>query len=142
MERERLTLDNIKKSPAVQEHVFRVSDFLTEEEQEKLQEANARGGKIQKPFDEVDAFAAELMARFGWEAYQAWRTGEFDGEKAFRFVAAERARQKRELLPLEVIIVGAVAGANHPTKHKTTPSGLKQAIGIIKKETKLAKGAQ
>lgn len=139
---ETLTLNDIRERPAIkQDRVFRASDFLTKDEVKELAEVNAQGKKITRPYDEVDAFAAELLARFGWEAYQAWLNGDFNPEKAMRFVAAERARQKYELLPLETIIVSAVAGANHPTKHKSTPKGLKQAIKIIKTETKQAKGA-
>lgn len=140
---ENLTLNDIRKRPVMkQEHEFRASDFLTEEEKQELREVNARGRNINRPFDEVDSFCAELMARFGWEAYKAWLDGEFNPEKAMRFVAAERARQKREMLPLEAIIVNSVAGANHPTKHKSAPKGLKQAQKIIKLEIKEAKGIQ
>lgn len=139
---EALTLNDIRERPVIkQDRVFRASDFLTKDEVKELAEVNAQGKKINRPYDEVDAFAAELLARFGWDAYQAWLDGDFNPEKAMRFVAAERARQKYELLPLENIIVSAVAGANHPTKHKSTPKGLKQAIKIIKTETKQAKGA-
>ena len=138
---ETLTLDNIKQRPSLTEgREFRASDFLTEDEQQELREVNARGRNIRRPFDEVDSFAAEIMARFGWDAYQAWLDGRFNPEKAMRFIAAERARQKREMLPLEAIILNAMAGANHPTKHKSTPKGLKQAVKIMKSETKQAKG--
>ena len=140
---EALTLNDIRKRPALtQDREFRASDFLTETEQKELREANARGRVVNRPFDEVDSFCAELMARFGWEAYQAWLDGRFEPEKAMRFVAAERARQKREMLPLEAIFVNAVAGAKHPTRSKGAPKGLKQAQKIIKLEVKQAKGIQ
>lgn len=140
---ENLTLNDIRKRPVFkQDRAFRASDFLTDDEKQELREVNARGRKIRRPFDEVDSFCAELLARFGWGAYEAWLDGRFDPEKAMRFVAAERARNKREILPLEAIIVNAVAGANHPTKHKSAPKGLKQAQKIIKLEVKEAKGIQ
>lgn len=140
---EKLTLNDIRERPVIkQDREFRASDFLTEEEQQELREVNARGRVIKRPYDEVDAFCAELLARFGWDAYQAWQNGEFNAEKAMRFMASERARQKREMLPLESIIVNAVAGANHPTKHKSAPKGLKNAQKIIKSEIKQAKGIQ
>lgn len=143
MEHEKLTLNDIRERPVIkQDREFRASDFLTEDEQEELREVNARGRAIERPYDEVDSYCAELLARFGWDAYQAWLDGRFDPEKAMRFMAAERARQKREMLPLEAIILSSVAGANHPTKNKGTPKGLKQAQKIIKSETKQAKGIQ
>lgn len=143
MKHEKLTLNDIRKRPVFkQDREFRASDFLTEEEKEELREVNARGKNINRPFDDVDSFCAELMARFGWNAYKAWLDGDFDPEKAMRFVAAERARQKREMLPLEAIIINSVAGANHPTKHKSAPKGLKQAQTIIQSEIKQAKGIQ
>lgn len=140
---ENLTLNDIKERPVLkQDKEFRASDFLTDEEKEELREVNFRGKKINRPFDEIDSFCAELLARFGWEAYQAWLDGRFEQKKAFRFIAAERARQKREMLPLEAIIITSVAGANHPTKNRSTPKGLKQAQKIIKSETKQAKGIE
>lgn len=143
MEHEKLTLNDIRKRPVVkQDREFRASDFLTEDEQDELREVNIRGRNIERPFDEVDSFCAELMARFGWDAYKAWLEGDFPPEKAMRFVAAERARQKRDMLPLEAIILSSVAGANHPTKNKSAPKGLKHAQNIIKAETKQAKGIQ
>lgn len=140
---EPLTLNDIRERPVIsQDKVFHASDFLTEEEKKELREANARGRSYKRPFNEVDSFCAELLARFGWEAYKSWLNGEFDPEKAMRFVAAERAREKREKLPLEALIVNAVAGANHPTKHHSMPKGLKNAQNIIKLEIKQAKGIQ
>lgn len=136
-------MNEIKQRPVVkQDRVHRASDFLTNEELKELREVNAQGKTVRKPYDEVDAYCAELLARFGWEAYQAWLHGDFDPEKAMRFIAAERARQKRDILPFETIVVSSVAGANHPNKHKTAPKGLKQAIRLIKLETKQAKGIQ
>ena len=125
-----------------QDREFRASDFLTDDEKRELRKVNARGRTVKRPFDEVDSFCAELLARFGWDAYQAWLNGDFEQDKAMRFVAAERARQKREVLPLESIIISSVAGANHPTEHRGTPRGLKQAQKIIKSEVKQAKGIQ
>lgn len=140
---ENLTLNDVRERPVIkQDRVFRASDFLTEDEKQELRDVNARGRNYKRPFDDVDSFCAELLARFGWDAYNAWLNGEFDPEKAMRFVAAERARQKREILPLESLIVSAVAGANHPTKHKSVPKGLKHAQKIIKTELKEAKGIQ
>lgn len=139
---EKLTLKSIKNSPKLAEQNFRPSDFLTEKEIDELHEANARGGKIIKPYDEVDAFEAEILARFGWQTYQAYLDGTMDIEQLAKYLAAERARACAERYNLECIIVSAVAGANHPKKHGGAPKSLKQAIDIVKTEYKRAKGAQ
>ena len=97
MAAEKPTLKSIKSSPKLAEQHFRPSDFLTKQQQDELREANARGRTIMRPYDEVDAFAAEILARFGWQAYKAWQMGEFSQEKALRFIAAERARDAMRL---------------------------------------------
>ena len=139
---DRPTLKSIKNSPKMAERNYRPSDFLTDDEVEQLHESNARGGKILKPYDEVDAFEAEILARFGWEAFQAYQTGEISVEQLARYIAAERARATAERYNLECIIINSVAGANRPKKHGGTPKGLKNAIDIVKSEYKRAKGAQ
>lgn len=139
---EKPTLKSIKDSPKMAEQNFRPSDFLTDKEMEELHEANARGGKIIKPYDEIDAFEAEILARFGWETYQAYLEGSMNIELLAKYLAAERARATAERYNLECIIVSAVAGANHPKKHGGAPKSLKQAIDIVKAEYKHAKGAQ
>lgn len=139
---DRPTLKSIKSSPKMAEQHYRPSDFLTEKQMEKLHESNARGGKIVRPYDDVDAFEAEILARFGWEAFQAYLSGAIDIEQMAKYLAAERARATAERYNIEAIIVGAVAGANHPRKSGGAPKGLRQAIEIVKAEYKRAKGAQ
>lgn len=139
---ERLTLNNIKKSPKVTERVFRASDYLSQQELDEIHASNARGKKVQRPFDEVDAFSAELLSRFGWDAYQAWLEGRFEMTKALRFIAAERARDKQQLVHLEALILASVAGANNADKHGHAPKSLKRAQDILNKEVKQAQGAQ
>lgn len=137
-----LTLEKVKQSPKIGEEHVRASDFLTKDEIDELHKVNARGRKIVRPYDEVDAFSAEVLARFGWHAYKAWKDGEISTDKMFRFIASERARTTAENLPVQMTIVGAMAGANHPTKSKSAPKSLKNAIKFIKEQQKLAKGAQ
>ena len=140
MMKHELTLAEVKKSPKVGEQVVRASDFLSEEQIEELHEVNRRGKTIVRPYDEIDAFAAELLARFGWETYKAWQNGEFSHEKALRFIAAERARKVAEGLPMQITLVNAVAGSNHPTKSGHAPQSLKNASRLLKEQQKQAKG--
>ena len=116
------------------ERVSRVSDFLTDEEKDKLRKANARGKKDTKPYDAIDAYTAEILGRFGYDTYLAWQSGVFPADKMNRMLAAERVREKSRLLTLEAIIISACAGANHPTKSGHSPKSLKTAINIFKKE--------
>lgn len=129
------TLAEARQKLANRELHFRASDFLSDEEKAKLREINTKR-EDSKPYDEVDAFAAELLARFGWQAYQAWHHGEFEHERALKFIAAERARDEKKLIPLESVILLSMAGANHPGKNGKPPKSLASAQQIIKQQTK------
>ena len=142
MAAEKTTLKSIKSSPKMAEQHYRPSDFLSQSDIDELHEANARGGKISKPYDEIDAFEAEILARFGWQTYRAYLSGEADIEQLAKYIAAERARDAQNRYNLECIIVSSVAGANRPRKHGGAPQSLKKAIDIVKAEYKRAKGAQ
>ena len=136
-----LTLNEVKKTAKKQEVVYRVQDFLSNKEIAKLRAVQAeRSAKKHRGFDAVDAISAEILARFGWEAWQAWQNGQIPVKKMNKLLLAERARQRREIIGLESIIVASMAGANNPTKGGHAPKSLKSAIRILKSEEKLAKG--
>ncbi len=139
--RANLTLDTIKNSANSQAKIFRASDFLTKKELDELHESNARGKRIRKPYSSIDAIEAEILARFGWEAYKAWADFEISNAQMIKWLAAERARDRAHLLPLEVVITASVAGANHPHRGKA-PKSLKQAIKVVKEEARRAQGDQ
>lgn len=136
-----LTLQNIKKSAEQTVNVVRVSDFLSDKKKKELRLAQeARYIRKRRRYDDVDAYSAEILARFGYDAWQAWNAKLLKPEKMLRFVLAERARDKQKLLGLESLIVSALAGANNPTKGGHPPKSLKNAIRILKREEALAKG--
>lgn len=133
MAHETNTLEQIKAEVLPNaEQSFRASDFLSDEEQAELQEVNYKGKKSSRIYDSVDAFEAELLARFGWDAFQAWLKGDFDMEQAAKFMAAERAREKRALEPLASIILAANAGANNGDKNGHAPKSLRIAQDLVK----------
>ena len=129
MAAEKPTLKSIKSSPKLAEQHFRPSDFLTKQQQDELREANARGRTIMRPYDEVDAFAAEILARFGWQAYKAWQMGEFSRDAGRSF-------------EIEQVIYAATLGANNPTKGGKLPKSAKKTAEILNEHLKKAKGAQ
>lgn len=136
-----LTLENVKKSEKMTTNVVRVSDFLSKEKKIELKLAQeARSMQKRRGFDDVDAYSAEILGRFGYNAWQAWLAGQIKGEKMARMVLAERSRAKRELLGLESLILAAVSGANNPTKSGHAPSSLRNAVKILKSEERQAKG--
>jgi len=130
-----LTLENVKTK--VREH--RASDFLTDEQIEKVKISNKKG-KRAKGFNNIDAYIAEIIARFGFEAYRSWKCGEIENEQMTKYIMAERAREAGNRLRLENIVVASVAGANHPTKQGHAPRTLKMAVKMLKNEEKIAKG--
>lgn len=132
-----LKLENVKETAKVK--VSRASDFLTDEQIEEVHKSNARGAKKTK-FSTVDAYIAEILARFGYETYVAWKFGEISEDNMLHFIQAERAREAQNRLMLENIIVASVAGANQPTKNGHAPKTLATAIKMLKTEQKIAEG--
>lgn len=137
-----LTLGKVRRSAKTTEQVYRVSDFLSNDQKIEIAKYRERkaleGGS--RGFDDVDAYSAEIMARFGYSAWQAWQCGQIKAEKMAKMVLAERARAKKELIGLEALIIAVNAGANNPTKNGHAPKSLKNAIKIFKSEQKEAKG--
>ena len=134
-----ITLKSAKEQANVKIH--RASDFLTREQMDEIHESNAKGRK-KAGFDAIDAYIAEIIARFGYDTYIAWKAGEINQEQMIKYIEAERAREVGSSLALKSIIISSVAGANQPTKSGHTPKSLKTAINILKKEQNLAKGAK
>lgn len=139
MTKPELTLENVRETAKVK--TFRASDFLTDEQMDEVKEANLKGKK-KAGFDEVDAYIAEILARFGYDTYVAWKFGEISEQNMIKYVQAERARDALNRLTLENIIVASVAGANQPTKNGHAPKSLKTAIKLLEKEQNLAKGGR
>lgn len=137
-----LNLRTVKNSlPAGGGSVTRVSDFMTSEEQKEIQRNNffAKSPKARK-FDEIDALAGEILARFGWEAYIAWQVGEMDTERMVRLLCAERAREAASRLNLEAVIMAMVGSCVQRQKGQPVPKGVKLAQKIYNDEVKIAKG--
>ena len=137
MTKPELTLKKAKETAAKRE--FRASDFLTQEQLDEVHLSNAKGKKTTS-FDEVDAYIAEILGRFGYDTYVAWKIGEIKEEQMVKYIEAERAREVRSRLMLENIIVASMAGANNPTKSGQPPKSLKTAVKMLKSEENKAKG--
>ena len=132
-----ISLDKAKKI-ASDKRNFRASDFLTEDEQKEVRKNNAKGKE--SLFNPIDAFVAEILSRFGYDTYMAWKAGDIPTERMQKYILAERARDSQILFPLENIIVARVAGANNPTRGGHTPKSLQMAIKILKQEQEKANG--
>lgn len=133
-----ITLKQAKEQVKVRNH--RVSDFLSGEQMSEIHANNAKVSEKRRKFNQVDVFIAEILSRFGWQVYQAWKSELISQDQIVRYIEAERARDARERLRLENLIVAAVAGANHPTKNGSAPKTLKAAFEILKNDSKEAKG--
>lgn len=134
-----LRLNEVKETAKVK--VSRASDFLTKDEMDEVHRSNFQSRKVAK-FNSVDAYIAEILARFGYDTYVAWKFGELSEENMVRFIEAERAREAQNRLRIENIIVASISGANNPTKSGHAPKSLKAAIKMLKNEEKLAKGGE
>lgn len=133
-----LTLEAVKKSQkAAPVHVSRLSDFVSSEKIEELHANNAKGSPKAKKFDAVDSYVAEIMARFGYEAYQAWKTGIISDYRMRRLIWAERAREAALLNNIETVMtLGSIAGATS----KKSKEPINRAIQQIKNNEKVMKG--
>lgn len=134
-----LTLNKVKNAAKVKN--FRASDFLTDDEMEEVHKSNAQGKK-NSSFDMVDAYIAEIIARFGYSVYLAWKNGEISEKHMAKYVLAERARDAQYRLKLENIIIACVSGANRPTKTGHAPKSLRAALKMLKREEKIAEGGK
>lgn len=135
-----LTLSKIRQSPKLMGKTFRVSDFRTNEEKEKHIKQKAKRKPKKKRFNEVDSYIAEMIARFGYDAYKAWNRGEIDDRKMTAMIYAERAREKQYILPLETIVAQLVKDCIRRNKKEKKPTGPKEAAKILKAEIKIAMG--
>lgn len=126
-----LTLAEIRKSTKLNNQAFRVADFASEEELAQLREAKNK--KRQAPYDNIDALSAEIMARFGYDAWKDWQDGKIEMDEMMRFVAAERARDNVLLYDLENLITVLAKSLYKRRKREKIPKGFKVAEKIIKR---------
>lgn len=139
-----LTLDNVKQSAKLAGgRVYQASDFMTKEEQLELQKRHytARSSRP-KRFDQVDALAAEILARFGWEAYKAWQREELATERVVAYLLAERARERANKVNLEAILLSMIGACVQKPKNGGIPRGVRNAYRIYKEEVEIAKGVK
>lgn len=132
-----MTLAQVKKNdlPKAGQY-FRASDFLSDQEKEELHAANAKGKESEKIYDSVDAYEAEMLARFGFQTYKAWLNGEIDEALMAKMIAAERDRERAQIGAIMAMIYGSAAGANNGDKNGHAPKTLRIAHEILTKYTK------
>lgn len=134
-----LTLTNIRKSPKMGRQA-RAADFLSEEDLQELKAVNQRGKKSKPLFTETDAQIAEMIARFGYDAYKAWLADEITDRKMAAMLNAERARERAMWIPLESIVANMVSACIKRHKGEKAPKGPKIAQKILKADIKAAEG--
>ena len=135
-----LTLDKVREV-ATKPRSFRASDFLSEDDNFELKLAAAIGKPKKRNFDEVDAYQAEILSRFGWEAYQAWLKGDIPEQQMVKWVEAERVRDLKKVHSLKQIIVATCYGANNADKNGRYPKSARLAVRILNSETKQINGS-
>lgn len=134
-----LTLNDIRNLPKVK--VFQASELLTKEQKAKRAQKRQVRPRKRRPFDDVDAYIAEIIARFGYETYRAWKRDEIDDVKMNRLILAERARERQNWLPIEVLLQNLIhSGIPVLMMKKPNPKGGKRVQKILKDEVKMAKG--
>lgn len=139
-----LTLKEVQASLQLKRRTAGVSDFLTEDEKRDLQGIRQKNKRRQRrkkaKFDKVDAYIAEIIARFGYDAYCAWNNDEIDDQKMLRLLEAERARERSAWLPIEGLLRALIQGGVPTYKPKKSPKIRKEVPKILQDEVKRAKG--
>lgn len=133
-----LTLERVKKSQkAAPVHVSRLSDFVSSDKVKELHANNVKGSVRKKQFNAVDSYVAEIMARFGYEAYKDWKMGIIPDSRMRALIWAERAREAALLNNIEAVItLTGIAGATS----KKSKEPINRAIQQIKNNEKVMKG--
>ena len=127
------SLENAQKIAKAKSQKFRPSDFLSKEEKKELEDIKSKPKK-KDLYSTADKIIAEIIARFGYETYKAWANDEIGLDEMFRYLLAERDREKQKLLNLERIIISVGSSCITPTKKKATPKGMSLALKILQNE--------
>lgn len=117
-----------------------LTDLVGKEKARELATQNRVRAKKRKLFSQTDAHCAEILARFGWEAYQAWNNEKISPERMTAMLNAERAREARQQTHLEMVLVAAVSATVKRYKGEKKPKGLDQANQLIKQNLEIIKG--
>lgn len=141
-----LTLNRIRQSERIRPRNVGVADLISKEEMQEVRKKQAeirkkQNAKKKRLFDDVDAYVAEMIARFGYDFYLKWNREELDDGWVARLMSAERAREATKRLPLEGLIRAVVQGGVPTFQPKRLPKGVnKQVQKIIKEELKMMRG--
>lgn len=131
------TLEAIRKTPRGRSYTLK--DFITKEEQDRL--AEIRSGRTRKPkFDSASSVSAEILARFGYQAWKDWQNGVISDESMSAYLSAERGRDAERLIQLESAILPAIFSLVKKSKNKPAPKGVKYAQQAVNEQTKIMKG--
>ena len=135
------TLNNVRKSDKLRgERIFSASDFMSQDDRLRIEQARQKTHENKRKFDDVDAYTAEIVARFGYEAYKDWNAGIIPDAKTAKWILAERARDKSKLLSMEGIIIAMIAPTIRRQKDKPPPQSPKLAMKIFREDSKVARG--
>ncbi|MBQ3306417.1 hypothetical protein IJH02_03220 [Candidatus Saccharibacteria bacterium] len=145
MAKPEITLAEAKKHLLPKKGSLQASDLIDTERLAELRKKAKAAEKKRKAakkarFDTIDAYSAEIIARFGYRAYLEWNDGEIDEAQMAKWIMAERARDKVNILNLEAIIISLVSSCVRYQKGSPKPKGPAQAQKIYKEEVKISKG--
>lgn len=138
-----ITLEEARAKIKPKKTTFQASDLIDKDRLRELREKakkSAQDRNKKKLFDKWDAYSAEIVARFGYDVYQKWNEGEIEIAQMDKWLNAERARDKGQLLNLEAIIIALVSSCVKYYKGEKKPTGPSEARKIYQEEAKIAKG--
>lgn len=117
---------------------YTIEDFATEEEIKFIEEANSKPQV--KRFDVASAISAEVLARFGFDAWKAWQNGDISVSDMNAYLSAERGRERELLVELELIVQGMLSAQIKRERNRSIPAGVKNAREVIKRQQAIIEG--
>ena len=131
-----LSLAEAKKEIGGQ--TYTLEDFATDEEIEQIEQAVK--SPSHRRFDAAAQVSAEVLARFGFEAWQAWQVGEITIEEMNAYLAAERGRDRELLVEVEAALGNLIKSTIHREKNKGVPKGVRASDKIVKNQQRIIEG--
>ncbi len=134
-----ISLASVREEASKKPQNFSVKDFASEDEIIELKKAQIERRRRKRKFDDASAYSAEVLARFGYEAWKAWQEGDLPTERMNSYLLAERAREDAKLLNFEAFLMPLICSTIRKAK-SGTPKGVRNAQKVIKEQIERAKG--
>lgn len=120
--------------------VITVADVTTADERRTMAERRREVTLKRRKFNDFDSLTAEMIARFGYQTYLAWKSNQISTEQMTKWLYAERAREALAESRLHGTIMALVGDCIRWSGKGEKPNGKRIAAKILNGIIKTAKG--